>query len=170
VRAFKFLLPGRLGPFSAFAWPVDEWVDVAGGLGCARGIHACEPADLPFWLQEELWEIELRGATVRGRHKVVAAGGRLVGRVEAWDEAAGDEFARACAVRLRALADRRPEARGHVDDLERFRPQVRPAAVASLAARAAEAVEGRPGYDAERAAQAAWLVERLGLGTSSAPA
>lgn len=40
-------------------------------------------------------------------------------------------------------------------------PNVKPVAVASLAARAFEAVEGREGYDAERDAQTAWLVDRV---------
>ena len=67
-----------------------------------------------------------------------------------------------CA-RVSELAARRGEAAGHLADLERWAPDAQAVAVASLAARAFEAVDGREGYDAERAAQTAWLVERLSL-------
>jgi len=163
VRAFKFLLDDRVAPFSRFRWPVGEWVDSSTQAACSAGIHACESGDLPFWLMEELWEVELAGAIARGRHKLVAESGRLVRRVEAWDQAAAGAFAEACVDRVRELAARRPEAAGHVADLSTWAPHVRPAAAASLAARAFEAVEGRDGYDVERAAQTDWLVARLSL-------
>jgi hypothetical protein len=169
VKALKFLLDGSVGPFSGFAWTGGEhgepgpWVESEGDVACKRGVHACAPADLPYWLQDELWEVELRGPVVRGRHKLVAPSGRLLRRVEAWDTAARAAFADACLARAGELVRRQPEADGYLADLERFQPHVGPAAIASLAARAAEAVEGRAGYEAERAAQADWLAGRLGL-------
>jgi hypothetical protein len=163
VKAFKFLLDDRVAPFSRFRWPVGEWVESTNQAACDTGIHSCEPGDLPFWLMDELWEIELAGQITRARHKLVAESGRLVRRVDAWDRAAAGAFADACVDRVRGLAERRPEAAGHLADLSKWAPQIRPAATASLAARAFEAVEGRRGYDAERAAQTAWLVERLSL-------
>jgi len=163
VKALKFLLPGAVGPFSGFRWEGGTWHDTSGDPTCGHGVHACEPGDLPFWLQDELWVVELRGDVARGRHKVVGAGGRILGRVEAWDDAARREFASACVARVRELAARRPDAAAHLGDLEQVGPQASAAAIASLAARAAEAVDGTKGYDAERAAQAAWLGERLGL-------
>jgi hypothetical protein len=159
VRAFKFLLPDRVAPFSRFTWPVGEWVEGGDQAACNAGVHACEPGDLPFWLTEELWEIELAGQISRGRHKVVAERGRLVGRVDSWNDAAAEQFGAACVTRVRELAARRTEAAGYLADLETWSPFVLPVAVGSLAARAFEAVEGRDGYDAERAAQSAWLVE-----------
>jgi hypothetical protein len=163
MRAFKFLLEGRLAPFSSFRWPVGEWVVSTDRAACRSGIHACDPADLPFWLMDELWEVELAGAITRGRHKVVAERGRLARRVHAWDPATREAFAEACVTRVGELAHRRPEAEQHLADLATWVPHVRPAAAASLAARAFEAAEGRDGYDAERAAQAHWLRDRLSL-------
>jgi hypothetical protein len=163
VKAFKFLLPDRVAPFTGFRWPVDEWVESGGEAACAAGIHACDAKHLSFWLLDELWEIELGESVARGRHKLVARSGRLVRRVESWDAQAGEEFSAACVERLRQVAASRPEASGYLADLAGWAPHVRPAAVASLAARAFEAVENRKGYDDERAAQSAWLVGRLGL-------
>jgi hypothetical protein len=163
MRAFKFLLPGQIAPFSGFHWPLAGWVTADAESPCQAGIHACALDDLPFWLLDELWEVELGEPVGRGRHKLVGRSGRLVGRVEAWDRATGEEFAAACLDHVRRLAARRPEADGHFSDLAAWSPQLRPAAAASLAARAAEAVDGRAGYDRERAAQADWLADRLGL-------
>jgi hypothetical protein len=163
VRAFKFLLDGQLAPFSGLRWAVGEWVASTGPAACRSGIHACAPADLPFWLMDELWEVELAGSVTRGQHKLVAERGRLVRRVHAWDPAAREEFAQACVTRVRELARRRPEAEEHLADLASWAPHVRAAAVASLAARAFEAVEGRDGYDAERTAQTHWVLEQLAL-------
>jgi len=58
--AYKFLRSGRIGPFSGYRWPEPgAWVDASGTDPCRRGVHACRTADLPWWLADELWEIEL---------------------------------------------------------------------------------------------------------------
>src|SRR5437660_664030 len=60
--AYKFLRAGRIGPFSRFAWPEPGvWVRASASDRCRRGIHACRMRDLPWWLGQELWEIELDG-------------------------------------------------------------------------------------------------------------
>ena len=68
---------------------------------CRRAIHGCRVADLPWWLQDELWEVELDGPITTGRHKIAAPRGRLLGRVGAWDAEAANEFAADCAWRAR---------------------------------------------------------------------
>ena len=163
MKAYKFLLADQIAPFSGFHWPVAEWVTADTESACHAGIHACAIDDLPFWLLDELWEVELGEPVRRSRHKLVARSGQLVQRMDAWNGSAGEDFAAACLDRVRELAEQRPEASGHLSDLANWAPHVRPAAVASLAARAAEAVDGRDGYDRERAAQAEWLAGRLGL-------
>ena len=106
--AYKFLRSGGVGPFSGYAWPLPPagrpgaWV--VGGAGtelCQTAVHACRVRDLPWWLQDELWEAELDGAVSAGRHKVMAPRARLVRRVEAWDAACAQRFADACAMRAR---------------------------------------------------------------------
>lgn len=104
--AYKFLRPGRVGPFSQFQWPeTGVWMrsgsDVA---GCARGIHACRIPDLPWWLADELWEIELEGDVGVFDRKLVATHGRLLAPVHAWTPGCAREFALTCAWRTRDLA------------------------------------------------------------------
>jgi hypothetical protein len=108
VIAYKFLCAGGLGPFSRYAWPLPRdgqagaWVIAAGDATlCATAVHGCRVADLPWWLQDELWETEFDGAIATGRHKISAPRARLLRRVEGWDTACAQRFADACALRAR---------------------------------------------------------------------
>ena len=113
--AYKFLRPGRLGPFSGFRWPEPGvWVHTGGEPAlCHRGVHACRPRDLPWWVAEELWEVELDGEVEAGRHKLTGGSGRLRGRIGPWTPARAQAFADACAWRARDHAVRALELAGH---------------------------------------------------------
>ena len=104
--AYKFLRSGRTGTFSQFQWPEPGvWVQSSGDVAaCRSGIHACRTTDLPWWLADELWEIELADVVRVDEHKVVAPAGRLVSRVERWTPQCGREYAEACALRARDRA------------------------------------------------------------------
>jgi hypothetical protein len=104
--AHKFLRPGRIGPFSQFQWPTPgSWVrSEAGPQHCRHGIHACRISDLPWWLAEELWEIELDGPIHADAHKIVAPEGRLLSRVDSWTPGSAQQYADACAWRARDSA------------------------------------------------------------------
>ncbi len=164
--AYKFLAAGAVGPFSRFAWPTGSpgpWVE-AFPSACCSGIHACTPADLPYWPHDELWEAELEGS-IRAEHKVVAGRGRLLRRIDAWNHESALAFSRDCAERAQAVLGRATAHRARVygADLETHGGRGKAAAAAFLAARIAELVDGPTAYDAERAAQARWLVDRLDL-------
>jgi hypothetical protein len=122
-RYLKFLGRGAIGPFSGVRWPLPgdgaagAWIAAEGRLRtCENGIHACRPQDLPHWIGDELWIVELEGDVEVGEHKVVARRGRLVRRVEAWDEAAAARFAAVCAWRTRDLATKVLRERGRDGD------------------------------------------------------
>src|SRR4051812_50035023 len=84
MLAYKFLRPGAIGPFSGFAWPAGEWVTAREApAACRTGVHGCRAADLPWWLQEELWLAEFAGPGAEAARKGVASRARLVGRVGA---------------------------------------------------------------------------------------
>jgi hypothetical protein len=101
--AYKFLRHGRKGPFSEFGWPEPGvWVRAGATTDqCRRGIHACRTRDLPWWLADELWEIELEGEPRIEDHKIVAPAGALRSQVEGWTGACAKEYGEACAWRAR---------------------------------------------------------------------
>ena len=88
TQALKFLRPGRTGPFSRFAWPAPgEWVDADGEAElCRTGIHAILPPVLARWVAEELWHVELVGAQAAVSGVFVAPRGRLVARIQEWND------------------------------------------------------------------------------------
>ena len=104
--AYKFLRGGRIGTFSGFRWPEPGvWVRATDDLAaCRSGVHACRTQDLPWWLSEELWEVELEGAVRIEEHKIVVPAGRLRSRVERWKPACAQHYADACAWRARDRA------------------------------------------------------------------
>ena len=105
--AYKFLRAGRIGPFSGFHWPEPGmWVRAADDdvAACRTGIHACRAQDLPWWLADELWEIELDDEVQVDEHKILARAGRLGLRIEGWTPACADRYAQACAWRARDRA------------------------------------------------------------------
>jgi hypothetical protein len=162
--AYKFLRAGAVGPFSGYRWRPGEWVEAGTADPCRRGVHSCRARDLPIWLDDELWEVELDGAVVEQERKLVAERGRLARRVDAWTPDVADEFGRFCARRTRERVGFLPVLSGFVADVDRFVAQGRIAIAGFAAARAAELRDGPDGYDAERLAQAAWLADRLGIG------
>ena len=105
VAAYKFMRPGARSPFTEFTWPVGEWVDAPGELAlCHNGIHACRADALPRWLSDELWLVELEDVEVEHDGLLLARRGRLVERVDAWNEEASRELARSCAAVITQLA------------------------------------------------------------------
>ncbi len=160
MTAYKFLRAGSVGPFTGFRWEPGRWVETDGVSVCEHGVHACRADDLPFWVNDELWEIELGGDVVESGFKVVASHGRLVRRVEGWTEAAAQALGDAAAARARSLADARPDdamARAYAEDAERRAGQGKAYVATYIAAVAAEHAGGPDGREAERAAQAEWF-------------
>jgi hypothetical protein len=169
VIAYKFLRPDATSPFTGFAWPLPDgsdrpgrWVEAAADP-CRSGIHACRRAELPLWVGRVLYEIELDGEIVAEPTKVVASRGRLLRRIEAWDDRLRDTYTRMCADRAHELVNSVSPPLGAWDAV--VEPSVRegPALLGFVAARIAEEISGPEAYRAERASQTAWLAERLGL-------
>jgi hypothetical protein len=167
VIAYKFLRRDGTSLFTGFSWPLPNgepgrWVD-ARVDPCRSGIHACRVSDLPYWLGRVLYEIELEGEVVELGSKLVAPRGRLVRRVDGWDDELRDAYTRMCAERAHELTYSASPPLEAWDAL--VEPSVRegPALLGFMAARIAEEVRGPEAYRRERTRQATWLVERLGL-------
>jgi hypothetical protein len=200
MLAYKFLRTGRLGPFSGVRWPEPGvWIRATELAPCRSGVHACRTRDLPWWLGEELWVVQLQGNLRFEEHKIVAPAGRLRSQVEQWTADCAEQYAHACAWRARdravealarashrraadevarcatlddllvlarGLAETVPDSRISLtiagDGAVRALTGAAPTS-AYIAAHAALRVGGPAAYEAERAWQARWLTERLGL-------
>lgn len=118
---YKFTRRGGRALFNDFAWPLPaagragDWVEVSGPLQpCRHGLHVCRREDLPYWLHDELWQVEIAGTSLPAHDGQVVGRARLVRPVEAWPDVqrtfASQCLARAEALRARAPKDARLEA------------------------------------------------------------
>jgi hypothetical protein len=174
---WKFLRAGAVSPFTGFTWVVGQWVTSEENTACAAGIHACRAGDLPYWLTDELWRIDLGGPVVEGEHKVVAQRARLLERVDGWTAGTARLFATACvgraaehaAAELRTAgcdeaADRldkgaegideaagRPDRLGELDKLGEGADRVDGQPLYELAATARDIMESLPGHRTRQA-------------------
>jgi hypothetical protein len=109
--AYKFLSSGSIGLFSRHVWPTPtadapgEWVRVDGEIQpCLNGVHTCTRAQLVEWLDDELWEVELDGSVLEADGQLIAAAGRLIHRIESWNDEAARAFVDHCVESTVALA------------------------------------------------------------------
>jgi hypothetical protein len=172
VRAYKFLRQDRTTLFTGFQWRVGEWVEADVPLTwCANGVHACRVDDLPHWLGQELWLMELDGTTLTAPDAIVAERGRLVENIDAWSHGVGKEFGEQCARRAAELSNGAPATAGRASDAAADAAVGWVSAAAYIAAAiAGEVASGsRAGslyqehFLEERARQASWLRDRLAL-------
>ena len=165
--AYKFLRQDGASVFTNFRWPQPNdgpgaWVE-AQVAPCRSGIHACRPRDLPLWVNDVLYEIELDGAIVDEATKVIAPRGRLLRRLDAWDPELRASYTQMCADRALHLAQSAsPPLTDWAAVVEPSIPEG-PALLGFVAARIGEEVSGVAAYDAERGRQADWLTQRLNL-------
>ena len=187
--AFKFLAAGAVAPFTGFRWSRGQWVTAPDDRSDVW-IHACRLADLPYWLDDELWRMELDSPVHEARYQIASPRGRLLERVEAWDGLLAVAYTHACAWRARDVA------------LPQLAPAVRDAVARAASLEAIRAIDVAPGslvgayladvvkwgqrglpamtsyvsavlasssggglaaFESERAWQARWLAERLRL-------
>jgi hypothetical protein len=173
MKAHKFLAPGARGPLSGCAWPAPgdgapgAWVQAEGPLApCARGVHVCRAVDLPYWIHDELWEVEAEGEFVEGTDCVVVRRARLVHRVAAWDGPGARRFAEACVSRVETAFGPAPagETRALLEDARFMAANGYVALAAFTAAVAvgrARAANPEQAYRSERGWQAGWIAREL---------
>ncbi len=160
--AFAFTGPDARRPFVGGHWPEPgTWAD---------GARASLIRHLPVWIAAELWLVELDGSVHEVATQLRADRGRLVRRIDGWDDETAQAFAQSCSNRILELAEHARKAGTAEDRMAAYRADAeafgRPAdanVAGWVAARAAAAVEGEDGAARERERQAAWLAERLDL-------
>lgn len=174
--AYKFLATGGRAPFSERHWPPpaaepSAWVEATGPLEpCRNGVHACEPHDLPYWIAEELWEVELDGERLRGPQSIIARRGRLVRQIDAWNPVNARTFAEQCRARAQTYVAKLPADMDEqaVELLETARSSFDAqnyvvTAYASAMAFTLLAASATAAFDAERAEQGQLLTRILSL-------
>jgi len=152
VDAYKFLAARARQPFTRAQWPAPgEWV-AAGDDVCdmPSGVRVCRPRDLPYWLDDELWALELDGEIIEERYSLVAPRARLVRQVATWTSATVRELTAACAWRARDEIASHLRAAGLTTLADAL---TAPDTLTALAERANELAAGAP---------AAWI-DPLGL-------
>src|SRR5262249_48083049 len=99
---FKFLRASAVSPFTGYVWGpgAGDWVDAGPAGPCRRGIHARRGGELPFWLAEELWRVELGGPVVVSGDQGGAPRARAASRIERWTPETADELGRMCTARV----------------------------------------------------------------------
>jgi hypothetical protein len=172
MRAYKFLRRDGTNLLTRFRWPIGEWVEADGPLAwCTNGIHACRVIDLPHWLGQELWLMELDGEILTAPDAIVGRRARLVERIGAWSGGVAQEFADSCARRATALAASAPTVTERASDAaaDAAIGWVSGAAYVTAVVAGEVASGRRQGslyqhhFLAERARQAWWLRDRLVL-------
>jgi hypothetical protein len=177
MRAWKFLKRGAIGPVSGFRWPLPStsgpsaWVETEEAPAiCVRGVHACRAEELGYWVNRELWELELDGDVIEGPECVIAPRGRLVRRIEAWSDGGDMTFVRACTDRLRERSSAPGAERfaEYVQDIDKWIARgvaSAPAYICALiCARIGVALDGDDewsGFRRERAWQSQWIARQL---------
>lgn len=165
--AYKFMAAGAVAPFTGVPWPRPEggrpgrWLEARGAH--EDGLHACRVRDLPYWIEDELWRVELDGAIAEAPYQVMGRRGRLLARVSGWDRAAAAAFGAACAERLRPALAAALRAGGHGSGADLLSRAEDPAALAAAADRAAAGAEG------ELARLAGWLGDVLRCADAGSP-
>jgi hypothetical protein len=177
---YKFLARGAVGPLSDVAWPAPSadapgaWIETRGALAeCRNGLHLCTLADLSHWLHDELWIVEVDGESVSGHDCVVAARGRLLRRVDAWQDGGAARFAEEARDHAQQLvaAETGPERErllGLIANATAHLPRGNIALSAYCSAMAIAWLHGGDhfdlsGYRLERSWQSSRLAQQLGL-------
>jgi len=115
--AYRFLARGGLGAVNQFVWPLPEgsipgaWVGPQADT-TTLGVYAQRLSDLPYWVHDELYRVELRGSVQTLSLGVLASEMRLIERVSGWDESLRRDFGESCVERLRQWADNMHDEQG----------------------------------------------------------
>ena len=146
---------------------------------CENGYHLCELDDLLDWLNEEIYEAEGRGKSIRDDNKTVFQEARLIRKCDGWNEKTARLFAADCAERVlpiyekkypdddrprKAIKAARKYANGKITKEQMAAADAAGAAAGAAARAAAWDAAGAAAGDAAGAAMDAerkWQIERL---------
>jgi hypothetical protein len=178
MLAYKVLHDGR-SAFTGWEWPVPdgdspgEWIEINGPIAlCENGVHACTARQLPPWIGNELWAVELDGEILQTPLVLVASRARLLAPVRGWQQDTRIRYGEACESRASSVVAQRPDLQPLLGRIQRATSFASAGAAGYWAAMlAGDSVADRRsgpeyerGFAAERGAQADWLQAKLSLG------
>ena len=102
MKYYKTTKQNRNGTHTNFQYPeINIWTAPVEGelVACENGYHFCTIEQLPQWLDEEIYEIEVDGEILECDNKSVARSIRLVKKLN-WNEKKARLFAADCAERV----------------------------------------------------------------------
>ena len=108
----------------------------------SNGVHALRTRRLVDWIDDELWLVELTDEVEEADDMLVARRGRLLRRIQAWDEKAAREFGESCIWRARDLAADSLERAGLLRERAALQTADKPGSLQALAAAEARSVSG----------------------------
>jgi hypothetical protein len=125
MEALVSLRAGGRSALGSLVWPAPgseggSWV-AAGVDGEPRDVRGFEASQLPWWLDDEIWVVELAGQVQASGRILLAERARLVRRVEGWDAEAQDAFVAACGGRVAELAAAALEREGRSSEAAKLR-------------------------------------------------
>jgi hypothetical protein len=103
------LRSGAVDRLTEFAWPTPaaeapgSWVE-AGVDAPHDAVRGFPVEQLPWWLDDELWQLELAGEQTAELRRTRATRGRLIRRVETWTPEVATSLVEVCAQRLQEAA------------------------------------------------------------------
>jgi len=108
MKYYKFLTEDNRGEYSGYDYTPylpkgsepGEWlpeISIENLKECADGYHACKPVQLLYWINAQLYEVELSGKIIDSDSKSYAQRMRFVRKVETWNEKTAQQFNIWCA-------------------------------------------------------------------------
>ena len=102
MKYYKSTQKDRFGTHTYFQYPeINTWTAPVEGelIACENGYHFCTIEQLPRWLSEEIYEIEVDEEILECKNKSVARSIRLTKKLN-WNEKTQRLFAADCAERV----------------------------------------------------------------------
>ena len=116
MRAYAFLDPTATDYVSGLRWPVPDDAGPGAWLwSSGNPLRGYPPDHLLWWLDQDLWEVELAGDVRERGRSLLAERGRLLAHVAAWTPDVARELIADCALRLRERAVAELRAAGSAD-------------------------------------------------------
>ena len=134
MRAHTFLSADSTSYLTGLRWPTPTEGSAAWIERDDDAIRACLQRELVWWLDDELWEVELDGDVREVGRALTASRARLLARVGEWTADVAWELVAVCARRVRNHAVESLRAAGCDEDAAELEAAETPQAIEAIGA------------------------------------